>query len=467
VENKVLSEPAGSRFRLLRLLPVLLLVGITASLGASLVRVNTAFSPVDELQHYDYVTELVYHHRIPLLGDPYNQEALHAAACFRVNYKFAYWPACQAGTLYPPDFGSNGSTTAAGYPPSYYVPTAVLAWGIRAATGAHFLFRPARTASLIWLIVGAFLTYLLARRLRAGPWVAASVALLAAIPPTMLAQGTTVNPDSMSLMAGAGTGLVWLSCRSDPRRRAWFYLIAWLTFVVWIKPNFLAVPVAVAVAEIALAARSGLRHLTRLATWSPSKSAFRVVAGSGIATFLGLLWPAVFIVWSRSAAANTPLSRNFGDAPWNLDQALRTLGDSYVPLDWGRNFFIAALDRGGLIAMMSVIDLCMVAGAIAAAILSQRRQVKEWEALTPGGDVEPTRAIGYLATASLVLAQPVLDAVLVASNRFIQYPSRYSLFIVPLGLCALAGVAGTIRSRVFIPMALLLVLLMGSALLTG
>ncbi len=201
--------------------PILLLLVIVMVTGVLLMRANRTFSRIDELEHFDYVTSLVDRGTIPRKGDHYTQQAIRAEACWRYQIAAAKLPACDAPRLSPSSFGNHGITSAGGYPPVYYLATAVVAVPIRALTGFDSLFIPARLASLLWLALGAALTYLLIRSLRAGRWTSLAVALVAALGPLMLTQGTTVNPDSMSLLAGSGTAMAWLGLRTSPRLSAW------------------------------------------------------------------------------------------------------------------------------------------------------------------------------------------------------------------------------------------------------
>jgi hypothetical protein len=437
--------------------PILLLMAVVMFTGVLLMSHNMTFSRTDELEHFDYVTSLVDRHTIPRKGDLYTQQAIRAQACWRYQIAMAKIPPCTAATLDPHDFGNHGVTSAGGYPPVYYAATAAVAVPLHALLGFDSLYLPARLVSLLWLALGAVLTYLLVRSLRVGRWAAVAVALVAALGPFMMAQGTTVNPDSLSLLAGAGTALAWLQLRGSPRWRATLGLAGVLALVTLVKPNFLVVPVAVVTAEAALALQGGARTFLRRHTWSRRAPFGRVVLAGILGSAAGVAWMSVFFVLDRPGLSVNPATVSMGARPWDTDLALRWTPFSYAPPVDGP-FFVQVLDQGIMTWFISVGSLLVVAGAVAATMVARRQQVPGWT-LDPGGGpaVEPVRALGYLTAASFTLAAPVMYAITAAGHRFFPYPSRYSLFIVPLGLAALAGVSGRIRVRLFVPLALVAV----------
>ena len=440
------ASSRGPAWRLWRprrpdLLPLALVLVVVAAASAYLMRHETHFGPIDEFQHFNYVTEVVYHHRIPVPGDAFTQEAMRSYACHSVP-RGSNPPRCDAASFDPADFQTGGRTTAGGYPPAYYVPTAIVAWVIAKATGAPDLFYPARIASMLWLLLGVALTYLLARSFAAGRWLAAGIAVLAAAGPMVLYQGSTVNPDSMSLLAGAATAAAWLALRGAPGRRAVVLLCAVLAFVALVKPNFLAVPIAVVLAEIALAARGGGRALVARTTWSPRRPTMRVLLAAAGAVVLGVAWPVYFRLVQGAASARVPGSVAFGAAPWDTDVALRGWAASLTSIVGLPK--VALLNSGAALLLAAVVNVLVVSGAVTAALLSRRRELPEY--VVSSGEAPPVdavRALGYLGVASLVIAAPVTYAIVAASGAFIVYPTMYSLFIVPIGLVALLGLSMT------------------------
>jgi hypothetical protein len=440
------EETPGSppRWRLWRprrhdLLPLALVALVIAASAAFVIGGERHFGPIDEFQHYDYITEIVYHHRIPVPGDTFTQEAMRAHAC-HPGQSATRQPPCDSASFSPSDFETGGQATTGGYPPAYYVPTALVAWGISTVTRASDLFIAARIASVLWLVLGAALTYLLARSFAAGRWLAAGVALLAALAPMMLYQGSTVNPDSMSLLAGAGAAAAWLSLRASARWRHVVILCLVLAGIALIKPNFLAVPIAVALAEIALAARGGARSLATRTTWSLGSPTTRVCLAAVGASLLGVAWPFYFRLVRGTASALVPGTPAFSAARWNTEIAFRGWANSLAPLAG----LPKAFDRGWFVLLSALVDALVISGVVAAVLMSRRRELQEDLVSSRGAaPLDPLRALGYLGAASLVVAAPVMYVVVAASRAFIIYPPRYSLFIVPIGLVALVGLSAS------------------------
>ena len=428
-----------------------IVIGVVAALGVLAMRANPMFSRVDELDHFNYVTVLADRHRIPRPGEHYTPAALHARDCYGSQLGDTFLQPCNTARDDPGD----GVTTAGGYPPVYYVVTTLVAVPLRAALGSDSLFVPARLASLLWLALGAVTVFLLARRVGAGRAVATAVGVLAACAPMMLDQGTTVNPDAMSLLAGAGTALVWLSARRTASWRGLVALAAALSAVALVKANLLALPVAVLLAELVLVAQPGPRTLLRRPTWSWRAPLGRVLIAVAVSEFVGLAWSYLFMIRDRPAgvgpaavATGAPPHTN----PWNIDLFLHYAPGSLAPLSSGG--YVAVFDHGALDLLTAVLDLLVVSGAVIAVLLAGPRL-----APAPGAGVHPGRAVGYLAASCFVVSAPVVFVLTALSGSFVAYPPRYSLFVVPLGLVALVAVSGRRRSLLFAVLAVLVVLI--------
>ena len=437
------SEPAMPRqwrlWRPGRADVVALLFVVLATLGASalVVRAERHFGPIDEFQHFDYVTELVYHHRVPLPGDVFTQEAMRTFVCHSAPAG-PNAPRCSDTTFNPADFQTGGRVTAGGEAPAYYVPTAVVAWLAAKVTGAKDLFYATRLASVLWLLLGTVVVYLLARSFAAGRLLASAIALGSALGPLMLYQGSTTNPDSMSLLAGAGTAAAWLRWRGSTSRRSWIAMAALLTFVAMIKPNFIVVPVAVALAELVIVATGGRRALLNRRTWAMRMPLMRMWTAAAVAVGASVLWSIWFRYVAVPPSALTPPGARYGAQHWNTGVALIGWGKSLYP----QTDLPPLLHKGEFMFLSAVVDALFIAGVLAAAVLARRRMPAEdrvSSGLAPS--IDPLRALGVLAVVSLVIAAPMVYAIVAASGAFIVYPPRYSMFIVPLGLVALGTLA--------------------------
>jgi hypothetical protein len=229
-----------------------------------------------------------------------------------------------------------------------------------------------------------------------------------------------------------------LSLRASSRTKAFATLAGVMTFVALIKPNFLIVPIAVALAEVALVSRGGWTALFSRPAWAWTRPTLRVCLAATIAVTLGVSWSVFFRLVRVTASGPHATGPNFGAAPWNTDVALRGWANSLGPLVAVPK--VGGINSGAFVLFSMVVNVLVVSGALAAALMSRRRELPE-DLVSSGlaAPVDPLRAIGYLATVSLVIAAPVTYALVAASGAFIIYPPRYSLFLVPLGLVALVG----------------------------
>jgi hypothetical protein len=261
------DAPAASRdngvTRLLRTRPMLVsvLVLVLASLGLGTLHVlqHTDLSPVDELQHIDYL------YKAPAVvhsGEKVGQEAMREQAC-RGLVLWASPPCDPDATYDPEDFQESGSNTAAIYSPLYYTLTKVVALPLDAVPGVG-LVTAARLVGAVWLAGGLVMTLLVARRLGAHPYTATPLLLAAACVPTVLYPAATITPDSMALLGGAA--LVWsvLWWQDAPSRRWWLPAVL-AALVVLVKALNILVVVLVALYVLLHAVVAEVRRRRALA----------------------------------------------------------------------------------------------------------------------------------------------------------------------------------------------------------
>lgn len=440
------QHPAPIRLGRGDLFPLLALIWIILGCAALVMVEHPQFSPIDELQHYDYVNRLAVDHTVPRLFETYSVTTDRALAC----YGPAPWkkplPPCDSSAERLRTWGSQGPyTTAGGYPPAFYGATAVGSLTLRPVSGNLFL--AARLASSTWLALGGVAMYLLCRTARAGRVTAFCLTLGAALAPSMLFQGSTVNPDAAQLLVGAGAVLAWLRLRGRPGWGPALGLALVLTAAPMTKPNLMPVPFAIAAAELTLVAHhAGLRALFRPATWSPRRPTARVLLSAAAAAVVATAWSALFMVLTEPANTVTRSAMD-GNAPWDTLTAIRTLTRSVTPLAQDLSY-MPPLNSALLTTLATVFGWMAVVGAVTGSLLARDRE-RDGAAVDLGGTaVDPARAISFAALWSLVLAAPVTYLILASAGRFFPYPARYSLWTVPLGLAALAGLVGRRRGLV-------------------
>ena len=168
-------RPAARQFAIL---------GGCRSLAAVLVlmhlRVYTTLSPIDELQHLDYVDSMT-RFDIVRSGETVGPVAMREEACRGVDSPGFATPSCDAPVLRPEQFQESGINTAATHPPVYYLTTGAVAEVVDAVPGVESFLAAARSVGLLWLGFGLALIFALARRLGANVMSAAGACLLRSV----------------------------------------------------------------------------------------------------------------------------------------------------------------------------------------------------------------------------------------------------------------------------------------------
>ena len=174
------APPAPSRRRTGRARDVViaLLLGVVSILFVSLhVEHYTKLSPLDELQHIDY---LFRSPEIVAPGDKVGNEALRQEACRGVDAPAFVLPPCSPTATYDPHvFQEKGYNTAALNTPLYYSITHAVGRVILTLPGVEDMVDAGRLVGALWLWAGLVLTYLAGRRLGADPFTLLAVLTLA------------------------------------------------------------------------------------------------------------------------------------------------------------------------------------------------------------------------------------------------------------------------------------------------
>src|SRR5580698_1788990 len=114
--------------------PALLLVVIPIFLVSLHVRVYTKLSPIDELQHIDYMFRSPGLHPV-IAGTQDSAPAMREEVCRGIDAVFTLSP-CSSKKLVPSEFQDQGYDTAYIHPPTYYDITWVAGEGVMSITGA-------------------------------------------------------------------------------------------------------------------------------------------------------------------------------------------------------------------------------------------------------------------------------------------------------------------------------------------
>lgn len=231
-----------------------------------------AMSRIDEPTHADWAYE-VAHFRLPAKGSEIAPEIRDIWACMgQERYEL---PDC--GTSAPAwRFPYKGQNYNFSHPPLYYAMVGIPARMVAAVTPLNFV-EAARLSGIAWLASGMFMLFVALRRWRVDPAVAMVAPLLLISFPRVLHASTTINPDAVSVLAGALA--LWLAARLFLERSQDWVLPAVLTGLVGLTKYITTIPfIALAVLVIARALRDrGLRRLTRVDILLPAVMAFAIV----------------------------------------------------------------------------------------------------------------------------------------------------------------------------------------------
>lgn len=152
-------------------------------------------TPFDESTHFDYVVKLSKGH-LPKVNEKYGDTVLAWESC--KSERPAAWAGiepCGSDEITNKNAPFYGQSPATGYPPHYYLVTAV-PYEICERTNSFEEIQCARFSNSLWLDLAAGLSALLIVLFGAPIWVAVIGAVGFATLPAVLLQGITVNSDA-------------------------------------------------------------------------------------------------------------------------------------------------------------------------------------------------------------------------------------------------------------------------------
>ncbi len=153
------------------------------------------WTPFDEATHFDYIVKISKGH-LPNVNEKYGQDALSWMACSEPRAE-AWKGLAGCGSEYfdPSTAPFWGQSPATGYPPNYYLLTAV-PYEICDRVTIRSEIVCARVANSVWLSLSASAVVLLMMALGASALLSLIVAIGYATLPAVLLQGITVNSDA-------------------------------------------------------------------------------------------------------------------------------------------------------------------------------------------------------------------------------------------------------------------------------
>ena len=417
------AEPMDPEVRLTRRWSPATALALLSVIGLALLQVllfidrYPQFSPVDELQHADYMITAA-HGELLRRGDTIGPEAAREAACRGIVDPNRVVPDCTTNPERPPWLAEQtGVNTEEIQPPVFYVVTGVLARGIRAVFGMSSIVTAGRLVGGLWLAAGAAVLWALLGRLHVDPVPRWGVTALVACSPQMLGVAAVINNDVTALVAGGGVLLAVVAW--EQRALHGGLVLAAVAVAISVKPtNVVGVGVA-----------AGYLVIRALVTRGDAdRQPARVSMGAamvGVAALTGLGFLAFHNAIARAPAEANPNTAFFHTDDFPAEMVVRSLPNGITPM---RDPFLPPFLVTGAVRAVARSGHWLVLGAAVAVIATAARRSREW----------PLAVSALTACALAGPAYVILNYV--ASHIYFNIPPRYALSAVP-GLAVVLAAA--------------------------
>jgi hypothetical protein len=403
------------------LVPLAGVVLLAVAMVVLFIRAYGPLSPLDEMEHIDYVHHLLDGDMVEL-GDTFDPATERAVACRGVD--LPYTPPPCGGPYVTADFPNAGYNTAYIHAPLYYGVTAGWVWlGERLPLPGDDVSLM-RSSGILWAVATFVLMWALLGSLRLSRAQRLAGCLLVLASPTVVLALSTVTNDATAVAVGAAVTLAVV--RWDQGRAPLWIVVVVCALGVLLKATNIGV-VGLAVAYVAL--RAWQRHRAAAPGEGPGIGrvlwpAGAMVAGVGITT---VAWT----VYSASVARISPsdLPRDPQLTAHAFDVSLLFQGVASV-LRSQETWFPGPLPT----AVSSFAKVALVVLFVLAVAARHRRE-----------------DIGALAgaTATAVLGLGPLLALInwIGSGVSFDIPTRYALSLIPAVVAVGVTAARTRRQR--------------------
>ena len=410
-----------------------MVMAVVVAIVALQVRDQPSFSPIDELQHFDYTL------KAPSagvrIGEQYGQEALETVACRGID-----WPGWEVGSSNLPACGDpapdprltpeNSYNTAYLHTPVYYSATALVGEAI-VRVGDVSPLAAYRLVGAVWLVAGLMLIWLALGWVHVGVWQRAAVVGLLGVSPVVVHASAFVNPDATALLGGAMVLVALMKWESG--QWPWWPMVAASAVAVWLKfTSATAVGVLVMYLVVRLWQQRDRLSDTRIRAQARTQVlASSTSALAAIASILVWRWWLGYRQLAEESDLPIYTGQRRDSFPWiNLDDKLRgaltPFRQQWIPEGLPRS----VLDPLGGIADVGLLVLLGMAVAFAATKSAHRALV--------AGVVAAMVGVG-LATMIANYATLSRDA---------PVPGRYGLAVLPF---AAVAIAPALRRHVLTP----------------
>ena len=432
------TRRAGGRVATV-VLPAVVLALVLAVLGVSLVRIALSGAPMavtDEHAHYDYTVSLG-HRDLPYRGQVYSDEVVWEWIC-GIRHD-AGQPVSCGDTMDATMLPSGQYATGYIHYPTYYVGASAARSVLQDVFGERRPIDYLRVFSALVMTLGAVSCVWFARRLGLRRWALVTAACAPLASSMMLFMGTTVNPSSLTILAGAlvaGTGLLWVRQGLS----FWWFVAASVFAALCAATISLAIgPFLFATAVVLIGRWFGWRP--SLGAWNPRWWHALVLAVIVLAPVK--LWS--WVIESRATVGNDVLYAFAEPAsfqqvlsgtveeltrlhsPWAEAYVLQTSVDWLQPLRQGASGLTVWV--GTLFVATLVLAVLGVRLPAADDLSGRVRDRPRWR----DGAFGPTELVGLGALLTFVLYAPVLRLSNYLTFGFdFGIVSRYSMGLTPV-----------------------------------
>ena len=426
----------------------------------------TEVSPIDELQHLDYLIRAGDGHLVGL-GDLFSQQSLRLETCHRLDAEFdAKVPACVTDAtiqLDPATFQESGYNTAAIHPPTYYAIDGLLARGIAATLPVKDdPLTNGRVAGAVWLMAAVGALWLLLRELGANRILASALIAITISTPTVLFAAATINTDGTSLLCGSL--LVWAVVRWERGRLPLWIVLAATALCAGTKvTNLIAVAVVVLYLLIrcnwssitstgastaaastdtsTAAATSGGSGSDRRSSqtgfiaqlkafcWSNRRRLLPVLWTSMVAVVVSGIWQVVAQSIATVPGADIPMTQRYTVASFPMSQFMGSWRQTFDPL-FGP--YLPPFLRTDLVTLTSGLTAVLLVVLVIVAMVRSPRGSRQ-------------RALACASLGAAAIAGPAIVLFNYGfQSVYVDIPFRYALVAVP---ALVASAAVVLRGR--------------------
>ncbi len=403
---------------------LLLLLLFTTIVHVGHVARYRTVSPIDELQHLDYLIRAP-RGDIPGSGELFLQESARIQTCARIDEGFdVNVPPCVTDPSVVLDirqFQEGGFNTAYIHPPVYYVTGGLVARAIDLVLpGDQSLLTTGRLAALGWALGAVVLLWMLFAELRAGLIARAALIVLVVSAPTILHATATVNPDGSAVAIGAA--ILWAVLRWERNALSAWVPVGLAALAAGTKVTNL-VGVAVVVVYLGLALLSERRLTVPVVPGSRPTWWFSLAPRLRLILEMMAAVAAISVVWFAAQRflqvldpAEIPMVARFAVDDFPVAQLAGAWHQTVSPLQGP--YLAPFLRTDAMVVTSGFVDLLVMAGAVAGAVLARRASRER-----------------RLAIAALVLAVAIGPLIVVfnavVQGIYVVIPPRYGIALVP------------------------------------